>query len=31
MLKEKVYSCVSCEIGKSGFKFCSGICDLPED
>jgi len=31
MLKENAYNCISCKTGKSGFKFCSGICDLPEE
>jgi hypothetical protein len=25
-----IYNCISCKTGESGFKFCSGICDLPE-
>lgn len=31
MITHNVYNCISCDTGKSGFKFCSGICDLPED
>lgn len=29
-MKTLTYNCVSCEPRKSRFKFCSGICDLPE-
>lgn len=29
--KHNVYNCISCNSGKSGFKFCSGNCDLSEN